>query len=126
MLRTPVPCEPIHRRLDLLVRHRSCVEDVLGALLPLVVNWEPKHVVVALEDRRHPLATRRGPATWKLALSVRRGALQKINLMVRVNDKRGRHWRCPELLASAAEHRPGEELTVRSCEVLRGHRGVVV
>ena len=71
------------------------------------------------------------PGKWSFRHFARfhtfpRGAVQKVTLIVRVNDKRGRHLPCPELLASAAEHRPGEEITARSCEIFRCDIGVVV
>ena len=52
----------IHRGGRLLVDRRTGVDDVLGALLALVLNGVEKESVVLLEHRQHGLAAHRGPA----------------------------------------------------------------
>ena len=54
--------EVVERRHDLLVRRRARVEDVLRRLQALVLDRVEQQRVVALEDRQHRLARRRGPA----------------------------------------------------------------
>ena len=53
--------QPIHGRLNLLVRRGAGVEHVMRALLTLIVQRVPEHVVVALESRLHGAARLRGP-----------------------------------------------------------------
>ena len=45
-----------------MVRNGAGVEDILGALLTLVLNRVKEHVILGLEDRQHRLAAGGGPA----------------------------------------------------------------
>ena len=54
--------QPLDGGQDLLVRRGPGVDDVLGALVALVLHRVEEQAVVLLEDRQHVLAADRGPA----------------------------------------------------------------
>ena len=54
--------QPINGGLSLLVRNSTGVEDVLGALLTLVLNWVEEEVILGFVNREHCLPACRRPA----------------------------------------------------------------